>query len=167
MKTILFNIIENKAGEMRYGNYMVDGQAGALPEYLVELEVIETTPPEYDTATEIAFSEFAVDLENKTYTLEWDVRDLTESELKELNPTPIEVPAWRLKAVLTMTSELILVENFLNVLPEPSKAIALLAWNNGTTIRRDSSTISALSESLEWDQEKVDSIFKQAMSINI
>ncbi|MFW6242947.1 MAG: hypothetical protein ACOC2W_02215, partial [bacterium] len=58
-----------------YNNY--------LPEHIIELEVIETPAPDYDVDTQRRIKlDYLVDVDNKTYTAQWQVIDLTQEEIE-------------------------------------------------------------------------------------
>ena len=60
----------------------IAGQPHPLPEHYILLQVIDTPAPEYNTALQVATSQYQVDLEALTYTKVWTVRDKTEQELQ-------------------------------------------------------------------------------------
>ena len=62
---------------------LINGQPHPLPEHYILLQVIDTPIPEYNTALQVATSQYQVDLEALTYTKVWTVRDKTEQELTD------------------------------------------------------------------------------------
>ena len=54
---------------------------GWLPEYILELNVVQTTQPEFNYATQRCSSSWIIDTELKEYRLEWTIQDKEQSEL--------------------------------------------------------------------------------------
>ena len=70
---------------------------GTLNSDTVELAVIENTIPPFNPDTQERTFEYVADVENKTYTKVWSVRDLTEYEIKVKDWEHTEYPI-RIKA---------------------------------------------------------------------
>ena len=88
MKTILYNTTTNQTvGKIREGYYngiwnsALSKEAGWTPEHIVELEVIQPEEPAYNPSTQKIASQWVVDIEEFTYTLEWTVTDKTQAEI--------------------------------------------------------------------------------------
>ena len=82
METFIYNKdTNNRVGEVREGHYLVDGLPGWLPEELVELVLIPTDPPEYDSGLEYLRDIWTVNLENNTYEQSYEVFPYTEQEI--------------------------------------------------------------------------------------
>ena len=65
MTTFLYNLnTQKREGEIREGRYLVDGQPGVLPDFLVELEIEKRPDPLYDSATQTLEYRAFADLSN-------------------------------------------------------------------------------------------------------
>jgi hypothetical protein len=78
-----------------------------------------------------------------------------------------EVAMWRIRIVLTSMNLLDSVNQLLDVLPEPKKTAANIAWNYGNTIQINSSTVQYLQAGLTLTQDQVSDLFDHAEAINI
>ena len=80
MKTTIYNTTTEEAGVIRQEPYTVDGKPGILPDYLVELPVIEAEMP-IITETQKLKNSWVADLENMEYRQEWEVIEKTKEEM--------------------------------------------------------------------------------------
>jgi hypothetical protein len=85
MKTILFDTKTNQPVSLRRfnGGYNAEFPQATLPENIIELQVIETPAPQPGENHKAILGEWAIDLELKTYTMQWEIVPLTEYELAE------------------------------------------------------------------------------------
>ena len=83
MATVLYNKTTKEvvAGPFRQG-YLVDGKPGTITQPFIELELIETPEPDYDSKTQKLSSEWIVRIAKKTRTLTWTVIEKTIEELE-------------------------------------------------------------------------------------
>jgi len=82
MKTILYDIAKQKLISSIFPDgYKVDGVSALLPEGIVELEVVESERPDFDSETQRLSSEWVVDLEANQYRLEFYKSDLSAYEI--------------------------------------------------------------------------------------
>lgn len=79
----------------------------------------------------------------------------------------IEVLNWKLKAVLIDRGLYSQVETALNGLSEPTKTIALLAWNGAPYIHITSNTTKFIQKALGLTIQEVTSIFEDAINLEI
>lgn len=91
---------------------------------------------------------------------------ITESD-PETPIENIEVPMWRLRAILTLMGLKDSVDAIINSLPEPDKSIGKIAWEYGNTIMRLSPITTAVQQGLSLTNTQVDEIFNQAFAINV
>lgn len=80
---------------------------------------------------------------------------------------PLEIPLWRIRAILSLQDKENLITQTINSLEEPTKTAALYIWQFGTTIERNSNTVQFIQAVLQMSDEEVDTIFIQANSINL
>lgn len=80
---------------------------------------------------------------------------------------PQEVQLWRARTVLKLLGMEQVIEVALNSLDEPLKTGALYIWQFGTTVERNSQTVSLLQTILELTSSQVDDIFIQAENIQL
>ena len=83
-KHILYNTQTNKLIGISYtGTYTDNYPKGKLKPYETELEVVNLPAPEHDKNTHKAVQlPYVADVENKTYTKQWDIVPLTEQEIQ-------------------------------------------------------------------------------------
>jgi hypothetical protein len=83
----------------------------------------------------------------------------------EVVVVPQEVQLWRARTVLKLLGMEQVIEVALNSLDEPLKTGALYIWQFGTTVERNSQTVSLLQTILGLTSSQVDDIFIQAQNI--
>lgn len=84
-----------------------------------------------------------------------------------INATPNSQPAWRIKAILSQMGTKAQVDAAIEGLPEPSKTIAKLAWNEGATLERNSPLVGAIAQTIGYTEEQIDDIFNNAHNMNV
>lgn len=82
-------------------------------------------------------------------------------------PVPVEVPAWRIKAVAKLAGLDTAIAAALAALPEPQRTVATAAWTEGNTIRRDAATVIALGQVLNLSDAQIDDMFRQADALPV
>jgi len=80
MKTILYNKITGEKSATRQGYYFVDGIRPALPDHIVELEIIEQERP-FTAHNEKLSAQWVIDVEGGQYRYEYILTLKTEGEL--------------------------------------------------------------------------------------
>ena len=97
MKTILYNTLTEKTvGKPREGYYTgiynsnISTVAGELPEFIIQLEVVSLSQPEYNPATHALRDTWAVDVLNLTYSQVWSISDLSQEEKDKFEQHRIE-----------------------------------------------------------------------------
>jgi hypothetical protein len=96
--------------------------------------------------------------------------EFLESKRAEVEAAPrkiAEVAMWRIRAVLQVMGLVAQVEQLINLLEEPNRTVALVAWNFGNTIERNSPTVMFLQSGLQLTAVQVDNLFVQADEIVI
>lgn len=78
-----------------------------------------------------------------------------------------EVASWKLRAILKSTGLFTQVEAALNSLQEPTKTIALEAWEYSATINQFSQTTKLIQQACALTDGQVEEIFTNAENINI
>ncbi|GHB63990.1 hypothetical protein [Persicitalea jodogahamensis] len=165
MRTLLFDTETKLAGEMRYGRYLVDGQPGPLPDYLVELTVIQLDAPEPEENEVVEIADPVADIENGQYLLGWTVRPMNEAELAALNPIPDEVAAWRLRVVVERAGLKPVIDAVIASLDPDNQMVAKEAYYGGTTVRRDSPLLDAVIQVAQLTTEQKNGLFIQAANL--
>ena len=83
MKTTFYDIIKKeRVGEYRNGYYMVDGKRPTLPPNLVELEVVQESPPPHQENFLLSI-QWEADLENMLWRLVWIQTPKTKKTVDE------------------------------------------------------------------------------------
>ncbi len=80
---------------------------------------------------------------------------------------PSVIANWRAQAVLSIAGILPAVDAALDSLPEPSRTIALAAWNGGAEVHRNGPTVAAAIAALGLSDAEVDAMFLQAASLQV
>jgi hypothetical protein len=106
--------------------------------------------------------------------LEWlDERPKpTLEEIQAITDEEVELAQWRstfktdlykLKIVLDTMGDLEAVEGIISQQPKGVQ----LAWDNANSIRRNSPTVAGLAQAMEYSDEQLDTIFKQADEVEL
>jgi hypothetical protein len=84
MRTLLYDIDTQTAGQIREGRYIVDGKTGIYPSNYAELVVYDPPNPSYDVTTQkLDFSSFYADLPSLLWTRNKTIVDKTPEEIAE------------------------------------------------------------------------------------
>ncbi len=103
-----------------------------------------------------------LDTEQEEPTMQ-EIQDaLPEAEKHEWRST-FKTDLYKLKIVLDNMGDLDAVEGTIS---QQSKGVQL-AWDNANLIRRNSPTVLALAQAMEYSDEQLDTIFKQADEVNL
>jgi len=87
---------------------------------------------------------------------------LPEAEKAEWRST-FKTDLYKLKIVLDTMGDLEAVEG---IISQQSKGVQL-AWDNANSIRRNSPTVVTLAQAMEYSDEQLDTIFKQADEVKL
>lgn len=169
MQTFLYNLnTKQREGIIREGRYLVDGQPGVLPDFLVELVIEKRPDPSYDYATQtIEYRSFA-DLENLKWVEESYVRDLSQEEIDQRKPgapnscTPRQLRIALIRSGISLAS----VENELNNIQDPvEKEIAIAEWEYALDIQRDHPLLIMMAQKLNITEQQINDIFTLAVTL--
>lgn len=169
MQTFLYNLnTKQREGIIREGRYLVDGQPGVLPDFLVELVIEKRPDPSYDYATQtIEYRSFA-DLENYKWIEEFYVRNLSQEEIDQRKPgapnscTPRQLRIALIRSGISLAS----VENELNNIQDPiEKEIAIAEWEYALDIQRDHPLLIMMAQKLNITEQQINNIFTLAVTL--
>lgn len=169
MRTFLYNLnTQQREGPIREGRYLVDGQPGPLPSFLVELEIERLPNPAYDYATQtIEYRSFA-DLPNFKWIEEPYVRNLSQEEIEQRIPKPPDActPRQLRIALIQAGISLSTIENQIDAIPDPiQKEISRAEWEYALEIKKDHPMVDMIATSLGLTKEQVDNIFSIAINL--
>ena len=169
METFLYNLnTKKREGEIRNGRYLVDGQPGVLPDFLVELEIEKRPNPPYDYATQTIEHRSFADLNNYKWIEESYVRNLSPEEIQQRLPgAPNSCTPRQLRIALIKNGiSLSVVENYINNIQDnEQKEIASAEWEYALDINKDHPLLVAIAQHLSLDQKKIDEIFTLAVTL--
>lgn len=169
MQTFLYNLnTKQREGIIREGRYLVDGQPGVLPDFLVELVIEKRPDPPYDYATQtIEYRSFA-DLENLKWVEESYVRNLSQQEIDQRKPgapnscTPRQLRIALIRSGISLAS----VENELNNIQDPvEKEIAIAEWEYALDIQKDHPLLIMMAQKLNITEQQINNIFTLAVTL--
>lgn len=169
MQTFLYNLnTKQREGIIREGRYLVDGQPGVLPNFLVELVIEKRPDPPYDYATQtIEYRSFA-DLENLKWVEESYVRNLSQQEIDQRKPgAPNSCTPRQLRIALIRSGiSLVSVENELNNIQDPvEKEIAIAEWEYALDIQKDHPLLIMMAQKLNITEQQINNIFTLAVTL--
>jgi hypothetical protein len=170
MQTFLYNLnTQQREGPIREGRYLVDGQPGPLPDYLVELEIVVVVPdPPYDPATQTLEHRAYADLANNKWYEENYVRDLTEEEIEQRKAKPPNTcsPRQLRLALIQSGISLSAVQGFIDGIGDPvQKEIAIVEWEYALEIVRGHPLVQAIAANLNLTEQQIDDIFTLAVTL--
>jgi hypothetical protein len=170
MQTFLYNLnTQQREGPIREGRYLVDGQPGPLPDYLVELEIVVVVPdPPYNPATQTLEHRSYPDLVNNKWYEENYVRDLTEEEIQQrLAKPPNSCTPRQLRLALIQSGiSLSAVQGFIDGIADPiQKEIAIVEWEYALEIVKEHPLVQAIAVNLNLSEQQVDNIFTLAVTL--
>jgi len=88
---------------------------------------------------------------------------LTEEEQLQQWRQTAKVDLYKLKIILDNMGDLDAVEG---IIAQQPKGVQL-AWENANTVRRNSPTVAGLAQAMEYSDETLDTIFKQADEVEL
>lgn len=147
---------------------MVDGQPGALPDFLVELEIEKRPDPLYDSATQTLEYRSFLDLPNFKWIEESYIRDLTQQEIDQRLPQSPDIctPRQLRIALIQNGISLSLIEAQIDGISDPAqKEIARAEWEYALEIKREHPLVNMIASSLNLTQKQVDDIFTLAATL--
>jgi hypothetical protein len=169
MQTFLYNLnTQQREGPIREGHYLVDGQPPVLPDYLVELEIVNYPNPAYDYATQTLEYRAYADLNNLKWVQENYIRNLTQEEIEQRYPKgPNSCTPRQLRIALIQTGiQLSTIQGFIDGISDPiQKEIAIAEWEYALEIRKDHPLVAMIASNLNLTQQQVDDIFILAVDL--
>ena len=169
MQTFLYNLnTQQREGEIREGRYLVDGQPGALPDFLVELEIEKRPDPTYDYATQTLENRAFADLTNLKWVEETYVRDLSQQEIDQRKPKlPDTCTPRQLRIALIQSGiSLATIENQIDSISDSvQREIARAEWEYALEIKRDHPLVDMIASNLNLTEKQVDDIFVLAVTL--
>jgi hypothetical protein len=169
MQTFLYNLnTQKREGEIREGRYLVDGQPGALPDFLVELEIEKRPDPIYDYTTQTLENRAFADLINFKWVEETYVRDLTQQEIDQRKPVPPDTCTPRqLRIALIQTGiSPSTIYTKIDAISDPiQKEIARAEWEYALEIKKQHPLVAMMAISLNLTDQQVQDIFNLAITL--
>jgi hypothetical protein len=169
MQTFLFNLnTQQREGEIREGRYLVDGQPGPLPDFLVELEIEKRPDPSYDYATQTLEYRTFVDLPNFKWVQESYVRNLTQQEIDQRKPKlPDTCTPRQLRIALIQSGiSLATIENQIDSISDSvQREIARAEWEYALEIKKEHPLVDMIAVNLNLTEKQVDDIFVLAVTL--
>lgn len=169
MQTFLYNLnTQKREGEIREGRYLVDGQPGALPDFLVELEIEKRPDPAYDYATQTLEYRAFADLTNFKWIEEAYVRDLSQQEIDQRFPQPPDTCTPRqLRIALIQTGiSLSTIEAQIDAISDPvQKEIARAEWEYALEIKKEHPLVGMIAAALNLTEQQINDIFILAVTL--
>lgn len=169
MQTFLYNLnTQKREGEIREGRYLVDGQPGALPDFLVELEIEKRPDPSYDYATQTLESRAFADLVNFKWVQESYIRDLTQQEIDQRKPKLPDTCSPRQLRIALIQNGISpsVVDAQIDGISDPvQKEIASAEWEYALEIKKEHPLVGMIATSLNLTEQQVDDIFVLAVTL--
>lgn len=169
MQTFLYNLnTQKREGEIREGRYLVDGQPGALPDFLVELEIEKRPDPSYDYATQTLESRAFADLANFKWVQESYIRDLTQQEIDQRKPKLPDTCSPRQLRIALIQNGISpsVVDAQIDGISDPvQKEIASAEWEYALEIKKEHPLVGMIATSLNLTEQQVDDIFVLAVTL--
>ncbi len=169
METFLYNLnTQQREGEIRQGRYLVDGQPGPLPDFLVELEIEKLPDPAYDPATQTLENRSFADLTNFKWINETYVRNLTQDEINQRLPQPPDTCTPRqLRIALIQTGiSPSTIDSQIDAISDPiQKEIARAEWEYALEIKKQHPLVSMMAVNLNLTDQQVNDIFSLAVTL--
>lgn len=169
MQTFLYNLnTQKREGEIREGRYLVDGQPGALPDFLVELEIEKRPDPTYDYATQTLESRAFADLANFKWVQESYVRNLTQQEIDQRKPKlPDTCTPRQLRIALIQSGiSLATIESQIDSISDSvQREIARAEWEYALEIKKEHPLVDMIASNLNLTEKQVDDIFVLAVTL--
>lgn len=169
MQTFLYNLnTQKREGEIREGRYLVDGQPGVLPDFLVELEIEKRPDPTYDYATQTLEYRAFVDLPNFKWIEETYVRDLSQQEIDQRLPQPPDTCTprqLRIALIQTGISPSIIDAQIDGISDPVQKEISRAEWEYALEIKKEHPLVAMIATSLNLTEQQVTDIFILAVTL--
>ena len=169
MRTFLYNLnTQQREGPIREGRYLVDGQPGALPDFLVELQIEKRPDPPYDGATQTVEYRSFVDLPNLKWIEESYIRNLSQEEIDQRVPQPPDTCTPRqLRIALIQTGiSPSTIEAQIDAISDPiQKEIARAEWEYALEIKKEHPLVGMIAASLNLTEQQVTDIFILAVTL--
>ena len=147
---------------------MVDGQPGALPDFIVELEIEKRPDPTYDYATQTLENRAFADLTNLKWVEETYVRDLSQQEIDQRKPKlPDTCTPRQLRIALIQSGiSLATIENQIDSISDSvQREIARAEWEYALEIKKEHPLVDMIAVNLNLTEKQVDDIFVLAVTL--
>jgi len=169
MQTFLYNLnTQQREGEIREGRYLVDGQPGVLPDFLVELEIQKLPNPSYNYATQTIEYRAYADLPNFKWVEESYVRDLTPEEIEQRLPkSPDTCTPRQLRIALIQNGiSPSTIDSQINAIPDSTqREIAYAEWEYALKIKKEHPLVQMMAANLNLTEQQVSDIFTLAVTL--
>lgn len=169
MQTFLYNLnTQQREGEIREGRYLIDGQPGPLPDFLVELTIEKRPDPAYDYSTQTLEYRAFADLPNFKWVQESYVRNLTQQEIDQRKPKlPDKCTPRQLRIALIQSGiSLATIENQIDSIPDSvQREIARAEWEYALEIKKEHPLVDMIAVNLNLTEKQVDDIFVLAVTL--
>jgi hypothetical protein len=169
MQTFLYNLnTQQREGPIREGRYLVDGQPGVLPDFLVELEIQKLPDPSYNSATQTLEYRAYADLPNFKWVEESYIRDLTPEEIDQRLPKPPDTCSPRqLRIALIQTGiSPSAIDSQINAIPDLiQREIAYAEWEYALEIKKEHPLVQMIAINLNLTEQEVSNIFSLAVTL--
>lgn len=171
MQTFLYNLNKReREGIIREGRYLVDGQPGILPDFLVELVIEKHPDPPYDyTSQTIEYRSFA-DLENLKWIEESYVRDLSQEEINQRKPVPLDCcdPKQFRFALIKTGISISSIDQIIDSIEDPiEKELIKTEWEYTFNIEKNDVLIKLIADKLNLTHQQIDNLFSLANSFKL
>jgi len=169
MQTFLYNLnTQQREGQIREGRYLIDGQPGVLPDFLVELEIQKLPDPSYNSATQTLEYRAYADLPNFKWVEESYIRDLTPEEIDQRLPKPPDTCSPRqLRIALIQTGiSPSAIDSQINAIPDLiQREIAYAEWEYALEIKKEHPLVQMMAINLNLTEQEVSNIFSLAVTL--
>jgi hypothetical protein len=169
METFLYNLnTQQREGPIRQGRYLVDGEPGTLPDYLVELEIERRSDPVYNSQTQTLERRSFADLSNYKWIEESYVRNLSQQEINDRLPQPPDSCTPRqLRIALILTGIMpSIIDSQINAITDPTqKEIAYAEWEYALEIKKEHPLVNMMATNLNLTEQQVNDIFTLAVTL--
>jgi len=170
MKTILYNTYTGDfIHPVIVGKYLVDGVPGPLPDYIIELEIIELSPPVFDKNTQVAFLTTNLDLNNKLYIKSYSIRDLTPQEILDRQETRNArqcTPRQFRLALIQLGKDLNQIQIAIDNISDPAlKQQTQVEWEYALEIKIDHPGVISIASTLNISEQELQDIFNLAVTL--
>lgn len=172
MQTFLYNLDTNeRTGPIRDGYFTVDGVRPTLPDNVVEIEIVNLETPVYDPQLQrLNYREY-LDLTNRQFVKGYDVINLTQEEIDDLNSLPDPTlpetctPRQFRLSLLDFGIDPDLIDQTIQSIPDlDERKRVQIIWEYANSIERNDPLINQFALMLNVPSQTVDDIFRIAVT---